>query len=65
MTKQELTATIQAQAEKIIKLKAEKNYYKKLWELVRELNTQKTQLVAEFIDNMNQLEEEAIKKARE
>ena len=65
MTKQELTVTIQAQAEKIIKLKAEKNYYKKLWELVRELNTQKTQLVAEFIDNMNQLEEEAIKKARE
>ena len=65
MTKRELAATVQAQAEKIIKLKAERNYYKKLWELVRELNTQKTQLVAEFIDNMNQLEEEAIKKARE
>ena len=42
VTKQELTATVQAQAEKIIRLEAERDYYKKFWNLTRELNTKKT-----------------------
>ena len=61
MTKQELTATVQAQAEKIIRLEAERDYYKKFWNLTRELNTKKTILVAKFIEDMKQLEKEAIK----
>ena len=65
MTKQELTATIHAQAEKIIRLETERNYYKKFWELTRELNTKKTILVTEFIEDMKKLEKEAIKTARE
>ena len=65
MTKQELTATIHAQAEKIIRLENERNYYKKFWELTRELNTKKTILVTEFIEDMKKLEKEAIKTARE
>ena len=61
MTKRELTATVQAQAEKIIRLETERNYYKKFWELTRELNTKKTIIVAEFIEDMKKLEKEAIK----
>ena len=65
MTKQELTATVQAQAEKIIRLETEKNNYKKFWELNRELNTKKTKLVEEFIEDMKKERRlESIKKKR-